>query len=163
MRHLARVHPASPHGPAGNGDEIARFCTHCAALLDEGDRRRVCPECGLGMVLSCAAELLPASGAAFLVVTANLRVSAASENAERLLAIPDGTYGRPLLSLLTSPEGAGELSRRVVRAAATGAYAVSTIPVQAASGVLAGREVDARIGGCGSPPAALVVVGAGGT
>ena len=114
MRHLARVHSASEHGRSER-KELTRFCTHCAELFDAPAGRaatpargRVCGSCGLGVILTCASATLSEPGAAFLVVTADLRVSAASRQAEALLAIPDGSYGRPLLSVLTSPAGVGE-------------------------------------------------------
>ena len=163
MRHLARVHPASAHGRAV-GEELTRFCTHCAALFDAPaatavapHRGRVCSRCGLGVVLTCASATLTSPGAAFLVVTADLRVSAASEAAEELLAVPDGTFGRPLLSLVTSPEGVGELARVVVRAA-SGSFAPATLPVEPAAAATADIGLQARIGACGNPPAALVVL-----
>jgi hypothetical protein len=164
MRHLARVHPSSAQGRAA-GEELTRFCTHCAVLFDEPtapagtpNRARVCPRCGLGVVLTCAAETLKGPGAAFLVVPADLRVSAASQAAEDMFAVPDGTYGRPLMSLLTSPAGVGELARVVV-GAANGTMAPVTVPVApAASDIAAPGGLEARIGGCASPPAALVVV-----
>jgi len=158
MRHLARVHPPYEHGRS-NGEELTRFCTHCAELFgaptapaDKPSRGRVCATCGLGVILTCASATLDAPRAAFLVVTADLRVSAASRAAEDLVAIPDGSYGRPLLSLLTSPTGIGELARAVIRAA-NGTLAPSTVPVRVAS-----TDLDARIGGCGNPPAALLVL-----
>ena len=170
MRHLARVHPASTQGRV-EGEELTRFCTHCATLFDAPtaqagtpNRGRVCTRCGLGVVLPCSAATLTAPGAAFLVVTSDLRVSAASQAAENMFAVPDGIYGRPLMSLLTSPAGVGELARVVVRAA-NGAFAPATLPVEAAAGSVAvpatgatATALEARVGGCGNPPAALVVV-----
>ena len=162
MRHLARVHSAAAQGRA-DGEELTRFCTHCAQLFDgptaqagTPNRGRECTRCGLGVVLTCSNATLTAPGAAFLVVTADLRVSAASQSAEDLFAVPDGSFGRPLLSLLTSPSGVGELARVVVRAA-NGTLAPTTLPVQAAASKL-DRELEATVGGCGNPPAALVVV-----
>jgi len=156
MRHLARVHPASAHGRA-RAAELTHFCTHCATLHEAAVRTRVCTECGLGVVLTCSHATLDRPGAAFLVVTSDLRVSAASEAADAMFAAPDGSYGRPLMSLLTSPEGMAEMARIVMRAA-SGTLAPSTIPVEAASSNLEARELEARVGGCGNPPAALVVV-----
>jgi hypothetical protein len=165
MRHLARVQSAgSAHGRAENGEELTRFCTQCGSLFDapagtaeRPHRGRVCGRCGLGMVLTCASETLSVPGSAFMVVTADLRVSAASEAAEKLFAEPDGLYGRPLLSVITSPEGVGELARRVVRAA-TGNRATTVLPVEAAASALTTADLAARVGPCGNPPAALVVV-----
>jgi hypothetical protein len=156
MRHLAQVHHASAHGRAA-GAEITRFCTHCASLFDApADRGRVCTNCGLGMVLTCSSATLTAPGASFFVVTADLRVSAASQSAEAMFGRADGTHGRPLMSLLTSPAGVGEMARLVTRAA-SGTLAPATISVEAASARVA-ADLEARIGGCGNPPAALVVV-----
>ena len=113
MRHLARVQPASVHGRTARV-ELTHFCTHCAAVYDAASSRiRVCPQCGLGVILTCSSATLDAPGAAFLVVPADLNVSAASRPAEDMLAAPDGVYGRPLASLLTSPLGAGEMGQGV--------------------------------------------------
>jgi hypothetical protein len=163
MRHLARVHSAAAPGRA-DGDELTRFCTHCATLFDgpiaaagHPNRGRVCARCGLGVVLTCSSATLTAPGAAFLVVTADLRVSAASEAAEELFAVTEGVFGRPLMSLLTSPTGVGEMARLVSRAA-SGSLAPATIPVEPAATGGQRAELAARIGGCGNPPAALLVV-----
>ena len=166
MRDLAQVTQPRAHGRVEQV-ELTRFCTHCGALFDAASasperplRGRVCSSCGLGMVLRCSRELLSLPGGAFLVVTSDLLVSAASEPAEQLLDSGQGLYGRPLLSVLTSPAGVAELARRVVRAA-TGERSVTTIPVTPAAKKLANVSLHARIGNCSSPPAALVVVDAG--
>ena len=161
MRHLAQVHPDSAQGRAA-ADALTHFCTHCASLFDEpAARRRVCPRCGLGVVLTCSSATLDTPGAAFFVVTSDMRVSAGSKQAEDLFSVHDGSFGRPLLSLVTSPDGIGELAR-LVAAAANGTMAPSTIAVQSAASKLDDVPLEARIGGCGSPPAALVVVEAAG-
>ena len=161
MRHLAQVRPYSAHGRAA-GEALTHFCTHCASLFDEPTaRRRVCPRCGLGVVLTCSSATLDTPGAAFFVVTADLRVSAGSKQAEDLFSVKDGTFGRPLMSLITSPDGVGELAR-LVAAAASGTLAPSTIAVESAASRLDNVSLEARVGGCGNPPAALVVVEAAG-
>ena len=164
MTNLARVRPVSAHGRAEEREELTFFCTHCGSLSDppEGSaerphRGRVCPQCSLGVILMCARATLDVEGAAFLVVTADLRISAASEAAERYFRITDGLYGRPLLSVMTSPDGIGELARHVVRAA-SGTRQPVTVPVEAAASKLPNGRIDVRIGRCASPPAALVVV-----
>jgi hypothetical protein len=161
MRDLARIAHSGAHGGAQE-IELTRFCTHCGSLSAAPDssperplRGRVCSNCSLGMVLTCASELLDRGGAAFLVVTADLRVSAASQGAEELLG--DDLHGRPLLSVVTSPEGVAELARRVVRAA-TGDRGISTLAVEPSAVSRPGVSLEARIGACGDPPAALVVV-----
>jgi hypothetical protein len=163
MRDLARVSAASAHGGAPEV-ELTRFCTHCGTLFDAPEatperplKGRVCSRCTLGVVLTCTADLLDRGGAAFLVVTSDLRISAASEAADELLGSGDGLHGRPLLSVITSPAGVAELARRVVRAAA-GDRGVATLPVEPSAKRLPGVVLEARIGACGSPPAALLVV-----
>ena len=164
MTNLARVKPDSAQGRAEDRDHLTYFCTHCASLSDapEGNaerphRGRVCRECALGVILSCSRDTLDTDGAAFLVVTSDLRISAASESAERFFRVPEGLFGRPLLSIMTSPDGIGELARHVVRAA-SGARRPVTVEVEAAASRLPDGMTHARIGGCGNPPAALVVI-----
>lgn len=163
MRDLAQVAQAGAHGSAQRV-ELTRFCTNCGSLFADASgtperplRGRVCSKCGLGMVLTCSTELLDQPGRAFLVVPSDLRISAASEAAEELLDAGQGLYGRPLLSILTSPSGVAELARRVVRAA-MGDRSVQVVPVEPAAAKLSGVTLEARIGNCATPTAALVVV-----
>jgi hypothetical protein len=126
-----------------------RFCTHCGALSADAPER-VCSSCGLGVVLSCAPGLLPGAGAAFLVVKSDLRISAASAGVEPLLGDPDALVGEPLLDVLSGDPG---LPRWIARAA-MGSQRVASVALR-----LGPRRVNARIGACGDPPAALVVLG----
>ena len=167
MRDLAQVARPSAHGRAEQV-ELTRFCTHCGSLFEAANvaperplRGRVCSKCGLGVVLSCAHDLLNQPGGAFLVVTSDLRVSAASEAAEKLLDSGQGLAGQPLLSILTSPRGVAELARRVVRAS-MGERSIERLAVEPAAKRLEGVTLEARIGTCATPPAALVVVEASG-
>src|SRR5438132_13370532 len=102
MRHLARVHPSSEQ-ERSNGEELTRFCTHCAELFaaptapaDKPLRGRVCGNCGLGVILTCSSATLTAPRAAFLVVTADLQANGANRTAEDQVGIPAGRYRRPL-------------------------------------------------------------------
>jgi hypothetical protein len=111
--------------------------------------QRVCESCGLGVVLFCAREAAPRSGAAFLIVTTDLRVSAASASAGELFeADPNG---RPLLDVV---RGDGALPRQVARAA-MGSGKVTSAWVRTGEHR---RPLRARIVACGNPPAALVVL-----
>src|SRR4051794_18139158 len=96
MNRLART-DASPH-------RTVHFCSHCGALSDEGGRR-VCASCGLGVMLACAPGLLPKPGAAFLVVKADLRISAASVAVEEILGDAEQLAGQPLLDVLSGDPG----------------------------------------------------------
>jgi hypothetical protein len=125
-----------------------RFCTHCGALSHES-RGRVCAHCGLGVVLSCAPGLLPKPGAAFLVVTSDLRISAASVGVGPLLGDPGALVGQPLLDVLS---GDPALPRWIGRAA-MGSQRVVSVALR-----LGTRRVNGRIAACGNPPAALLVL-----
>lgn len=140
MRGLARTEPRPEQGHA----EV-RFCTHCGTLSPEHGRR-VCESCGLGVVLACAPGLLTRTDAAFLVVTSDLRISAASAAAERVVG---EVSGEPLLDVFS---GDPALPRWIGRAA-MGSRRVATVALRCGT-----RRIDARIGACGDPPAALVVL-----
>ena len=139
MNRLART-DASPH-------HTVHFCTHCGALSSEGERR-VCERCGMGVVLSCAPGVLPREGTAFLVVTADLRISAASAAVEQYLG--DAVEGEPLLEVLS---GDPALPRWIVRAA-MGSSRVVSVALRVGP-----RRVNGRVAACGDPPAALLVLG----
>ena len=167
MRDLAQVARPRAHGRAEQV-ELTRFCTHCSSLFEATNvaperplRGRVCSRCGLGVVLTCAHDLLNQPGGAFVVVTSDLRISAASGGSARMLDSGQGRVGQPLLSVLTSPKGVAELARRVARAA-MGDRSVERLAVEAAAKRTGGMKLEARIGTCSTPPAALVVVEATG-
>jgi hypothetical protein len=138
MNRLARTDAGPQH--------TTQFCTHCAALSDGGERR-VCDRCGLGVVLSCAPGVLPRPGATFLVVKADLRISAASVAAESLLG--EEIVGEPLLDVLS---GDPALPRWIVRAA-MGSTRLVSVALRVGP-----RRVNGRVAACGSPPAALLVL-----
>jgi ribosomal protein L32 len=128
--------------------DAVQFCSHCGALAPDLPER-VCAECGLGVLLSCAAVLLPRAGAAFLVVKTDLRIGAASAGVEPLLGDPAALVGKPLLDVLSGDPG---LPRSIVRAA-MGSQRLTSVALRRGP-----RRVNARIGACGDPPAALLVL-----
>ena len=130
--------------------EAIRFCTHCGAVTDDAPQR-VCTSCGLGVVLSCARDAAPRPDAPFLVVTSDLRISAASAATAPIFGDPDALVGERLLDVL---RGDGSLPRQVTRAA-MGSRRGTTAWVQTAEH---GRPRRARIAACGDPAAALVVL-----
>jgi ribosomal protein S27AE len=138
MNRLARTDASPQH--------TIHFCTHCGALSNEGERR-VCVRCGMGVVLACAPGLLPKPGAAFLVVKADLRISAASEAAEPLLG--SDLVGQPLLDVLSGDPG---LPRWIMRAS-MGSTRVVSVALRRGT-----RRINGRIAACGDPPAALLVL-----
>ena len=136
MNRLART-DASP-------TNAVHFCSHCGAF--HRDAPRVCPDCGLGVVLECAPGVLPRAGAAFLVVKSDLRISAASEAAEEFLG---DVTGQPLLDVLSGDPG---LTRWIVRAA-MGSGRVVSVALRKGP-----RRVNGRVATCGEPRAALLVL-----
>ena len=155
---LARLDAERSRAGMATGDEPVRFCTHCGAIgelgKDDALAGRVCGGCGLGVVLACTPEALSEQKAAFLVLDASCNVSAASAPAEKLLGVKHGALdGKPLLDLLEPGAAAYELSRRVTRAAC-GELRVSIVPAMLAQGGL----INARIGSCAEPRAALLVL-----
>ena len=148
-----------------DGPRPIRFCTRCGQPSEEPPSRpehdldgRVCEQCGMGLMLTCARDALPGARAAFLVVTFELRVSAVSEAAEALLGDERALVGLPVLDLLTSPAGDARLAHQVGMAAERACEPV-VLPVRLRSwqaertGTMA-----ARISTCGPPRAALVTV-----
>ena len=155
---LARLDAGRSRAGIATGNEPVRFCTHCGAIgelgKDDALAGRVCAGCGLGVVLSCSREALTENKAAFLVIDAAGDVCAASVAAERLLgAKAHGLDGRPLLELLEPGAATYELNRRVTRAA-TGEQRVSMVPAVLADGGF----INVRVGSCGEPRAALLVL-----
>jgi rubredoxin len=113
--------------------EGARFCSRCgrtAALEAE----RVCPACGLGLLLWCREDELP--GPAFAVVGHDLRVKAVSEAGE-------GLFDSEL------PDPDSDLAAAVRRA---------SIRRTAAPQAVKAGSLSLRVSTCGPPRAALVAV-----
>ena len=143
----------------------AQFCSRCGAPAPERapigaqpDSGRVCPSCGLGLVLFCPAEARPAKGAPFLVVKDDLKISAVSEAAERIFGTEDSLVGTLLLSSMSSAVG-DETLARTVAAAARGMREVSTLPIYAAAATARrGAGLEARVASCWPPRGALVLV-----
>jgi PAS domain-containing protein len=145
MRSLARQDTGRLHGRDGRPD-ATRFCTHCGAVQNDAPQR-VCGRCGFGVILTSAREAL---GEAFLVVTLDMRVAAASAAVEKLLGDPDELLGLPLPAVLS-----GDDLGRLIGRAALGSRRIVTVTVSAKA---TGRRLSARIAWCGQPPAALVVL-----
>ena len=122
---------------------------------------RVCGRCGMGVMLTAPRKAIPGSGAAFVVVTREGRISAVSEAAEPLVGAEPGLLGMPIASTLTSTEDDGgddRLVRQVARAAGAGrevSEATLTPVLQAGDNP---ARLTARIANCGPPRAALLVL-----
>ena len=119
---------------------------------------RVCETCGMGVLLTCLRESLPGPGAAFLIVTAQLRINAVSQPAEALFGPEQRLVGSVLTDVVSDPVGDDGFSRVVVRAALRNGEP-EVVPVRRVRE--AAREAGtlaARVSTCGPPRAALVTV-----
>jgi PAS domain-containing protein len=112
----------------------------------------------MGVMLSAPRKALPGSGAAFVVVTREGRISAVSEAAEHLVGEEPGLLGMPIASALASQDGEDKLVRQVARAAGGGREIgeATLIPVPQAGS--RPSRLAARIANCGPPRAALLVL-----
>jgi hypothetical protein len=138
------------------------FCGHCGAVSERTPSpvARVCPDCGLGLLLEARADVLPDDGEAFMVVDRALTVQAMSASAEHLLAVPEAeAVNRPVTELLVAAavEAAGaETFASALLDAAAGAEEPRRVTVRPAN--VFGVRMTARIGVCGPPRAALLVL-----
>ena len=116
----------------------------------------------MGLLLTCAREVLPGDAGAFLICTHELTVSAVSEAGEPIFGQEVTLVGADLLDLVTSPVGDDQLTRHA-RMAAQSSCAPVVMPLRL-RGTPAGYLI---LGACapgrraawapsrpGSPPAA---------
>jgi hypothetical protein len=144
--------------------EWAWFCGHCAAppRIDTAPAptARVCPSCGLGLLLRAPRDAVPSQRESFVVIDSALLVQAVSRRAEKLLVVREDTVvGRPLAELLVSAdaeaEAAGGLALAVIDA--TGGEDVPRrVHVRPANTF--GVRLQARVAPCGPPRASLLVL-----
>jgi len=138
------------------------FCGHCGASTDRTPlpTARICGDCGLGLLLETRVDLAPGDGEAFMVVDRALTVQALSASAEHLLAVPEAeVVNRPVTELLVAAavEAAGaEAFATVLLDAAGGDDEPRQVTVRPAN--VFGVRMTARIGVCGPPRAALLVL-----
>jgi PAS domain-containing protein len=140
------------------------FCGHCAAPsprdLPPSPATRVCPSCGLGLLLESRADTVPSAKDAFLVVDEALLIQAVSRTAEQLLSISeDAAVNRPVAELLVPADaearGPGSFAGAIADAIGNG-----DDPVHAfvRPWNTFGVRMRARIAPCGPPRAALLVL-----
>jgi len=142
------------------------FCGHCASPAPGGAPpapvARVCNSCGLGLMLEARSEIVPDERDAFLVVDSTMSIQGVSRHAEQLLALDEeAAINRPVGELLVAPDaeagGQGSFAA-VIADAAAGGEALVTKFVRPWNTF--GVRMRARIGSCGPPRAALIVLDA---
>lgn len=135
------------------------FCGHCADQFELAESR-VCPSCGLGLLLQTEASAAPRPRDAFLIVDSSLSVQALSANAEHELGVREAdAINHHVTELLipgeAEPPAAASLAVAIARAASGGGDSESvTVRPSHTFGV----RLRARIVACGPPQAALVVL-----
>lgn len=160
MRRLRALRPVEVDR---RGREIVSFCGHCA-MAPESSRRapasRVCGHCGLGLVLQAGADLAPRLDEPFLVVDTTLSVCAVSAAAEDLLGIDETlAVNKHVADFLVpadanAPSAENLLALLVEVAGGSGEARTTVVRPRQEFGV----RFKARIGPCGPPHAALLVL-----
>lgn len=137
------------------------FCGHCAKRPEPADEQnRVCSSCHLGLIVSAPESLAPAPGDAFLIVDSKLQICALSKKAEKLLGAAESDIVNRTLTEIVHPADAE----------ASGVESLVSVVVHAARGDGALHDVVirpceewgirwfTRVGPCGTPSAALLVL-----
>jgi hypothetical protein len=142
------------------GASAVSFCGHCGARpAQRSERSRVCPQCGLGLLLQAEPELAPPRGGAFLVLDEALAVCAVSQGAERLLAISEpSAVNRHVTELLEPAESERHARTSLAAAIFRAARGESEpLPVTVRPARTFGVRMRVRIGPCWPRGAALLV------
>ncbi|MFP5361725.1 MAG: PAS domain-containing protein [Thermoleophilia bacterium] len=160
MRRLRALRPVEVDE---RGLEVVSFCGHCAlppAPLAQAAPSRVCGHCGLGLVLRATADLAPRHDEPFLVVDTTLSVCAVSAAAEELLGIDETqAVNKHVADFLVpadanAPSAENLLVLLVAVAGGSGEPRTTMVRPRQEYGV----RFRARIGPCGPPHAALLVL-----
>jgi hypothetical protein len=140
------------------------FCGYCAAGPSAGaavtPASRVCGRCGRGLLLETRSDAAPRRHEPFIVVDSRLAVQAVSRGAEQQLAIRGrDVIDRPVGDLLVAAEPERPIERQLpgllARTVAGGDRPITAcVRPRDTFGV----RFAARIGACGPPRAALIVL-----
>ena len=142
------------------------FCGHCgraAATEIAAPATRVCPRCELGLLIGAPPELAPGPSDPFLLVDSALSVCGTSKLAEELLGVQETAAVNHHITEFLVPadaeaSGPGDLVNLLIHAA-RGEGEVHEVVLRPTDEY--GIRFFARIGPCGPPRAALMVLGDG--
>jgi hypothetical protein len=160
MRRLRAVRPVEVDE---RGLEVVSFCGHCAMQPEpvaHAQPSRVCGHCGLGLVLQAGADLAPGRDEPFLIIDTTLSVCAVSAAAEELLDIDETkAVNKHVADFLVpadanAPSAENLLALLVEVAGGSGEPRTTVVRPRQEFGV----RFKARIGPCGPPHAALLVL-----
>jgi len=159
MRKLRALRPVEVDD---RGSELVSFCGHCglAPEADATTQSRVCGHCGLGLVLRAATEVAPRRDEPFLVIDSTLSVCAVSRHAEELLGVDETQAVNKHIADFLVPADANAPSSDnllvLLVEAASGSGTARTVVVRPRQEF--GVRFKVRIGPCGPPHAALLVL-----
>jgi hypothetical protein len=124
-------------------------------------RSRVCALCGLGVVIAAGADLAPRRGEPFLIVDRRLKLCGLSRGAERLLSVDEPSAVHRHIGDFLEPAdaeaGDGDaLLQGIIRTAGDGLTTPQNIVVRPTGEY--GVRYTARVGHCGPPAGALIVL-----
>ncbi len=160
MRRLRALRPVEVDE---RGLELVSFCGHCGLRPDPlagPPASRVCGHCGLGLVLQAQDGLAPRRDEPFLIVDTSLSVCAMSAAAEELFGIDEtDAVNKHIADFLVpadanAPSAENLLALLVDIAGGSGEARTTVVRPRQEYGV----RFWARIGPCGSPRAALLVL-----
>jgi len=160
---MRRLHALRPVEVDDRGQELVSFCGHCGERPDPQiapPSSRVCGHCALGLVLQANAEIAPHPHEPFLIVDTSLSVCAMSAEAETLFGIEEtDAVNKHVADFLVpadanAPSAENLLALLVDVAAGCGEPCTTVVRPRQEFGV----RFRARIGPCGSPRAALLVL-----
>lgn len=139
------------------------FCGHCGAEPEGDSHGRVCESCGLGVLLTTNVDAAPKPSDPFLIVDGALCVCALSRVAEELLGVEETEAVNRHLSEFLVPADAeaastDNLMDLVINAASDASDArVAIVRPPDEFGI----RFRAKVGACGPPRAALLVLSDG--
>jgi hypothetical protein len=121
-------------------------------------RSRVCALCGLGVVITASQDLAPKKGESFIIVDRQLKLCGLSRGAERVLEVDEpGAVHRHICDFLEPADAeAGQGDELLQSIITSGFVAPRTLIVRPAGEY--GVRYAARVGACGPPAGALIVL-----
>jgi hypothetical protein len=140
-----------------------QFCGHCGQPppTPEAARSRVCALCGLGVVIAAAEGVAPRPRDPFVIVDRQLNLCGVSRAAEKLLGVIEPTavdrHIGEFLELADAEAGQGDELVQSIVASAGGAASPRSLVLRPTGEY--GVRYAARIGSCGPPAGALIVLG----
>jgi PAS domain S-box-containing protein len=147
----------------GEKEELKIFCGHCGRPPEreaEDQASRVCAKCGMGLLLQAPIDTAPTPKDPFLVVDGALTICALSRQAEKLLGVSETeAVNRHVADFLVpadSEEKSGSNLATLLVWAARGETPMGNVVVRPANTF--GVRYWARVGPCGPPSAALLVL-----